>query len=254
VVFVHGFNTRFDQAVQWGSLLQEKFGNDVGVLSFNWPSRGDPRLSSYLRDREHAGLSRRFFNQVIFEVLPKEMRVSVVAHSMGSWLVVNSARDVSATGLHPYTKEDPRLGEVILAAADIPTDEFRDAIDLMSRLAHRVSVYTSTADYALVISRRWNGLSRLGTGGDNEVFLDPKVESIDVQGKDVARPSAARAYVDAINPFAWDSHSYVVNDINVLSDLKLNAVDGKPADQRPGLVEARRGAAGQFRFWKLVKK
>ena len=58
LVFVHGFNNRFDDAVyRFAQIVHDSKVPVVPVL-FTWPSRGELRLRAYTYDRESANFSR----------------------------------------------------------------------------------------------------------------------------------------------------------------------------------------------------
>lgn len=58
LVFVHGFNNRFDDAVyRFAQIVHGSRSPAVPVL-FTWPSRGELRLRAYTYDRESANYSR----------------------------------------------------------------------------------------------------------------------------------------------------------------------------------------------------
>ena len=58
LVFVHGFNNRFDEAVyRLAQIAHDSNAPAIPVL-FSWPSRGEVRLVAYTSDRESANSSR----------------------------------------------------------------------------------------------------------------------------------------------------------------------------------------------------
>ena len=56
LVFVHGYNTRFESSVFHFAQLVHDMGTDAATILFSWPSRG--RLLDYNYDRESANYSR----------------------------------------------------------------------------------------------------------------------------------------------------------------------------------------------------
>jgi esterase/lipase superfamily enzyme len=54
LVFVHGFNNRFDDAVyRFAQIVHDSRAPVIPIL-FTWPSRGELRLRAYTYDRESA--------------------------------------------------------------------------------------------------------------------------------------------------------------------------------------------------------
>ena len=90
VVFVHGYNTRFEAAVFQFAQLAHDMNAEVAPILFSWPSRG--RLLHYVYDRESANFSRTDLADFL-RVIAKNPRVTdivVLAHSMGAWLATKS--------------------------------------------------------------------------------------------------------------------------------------------------------------------
>src|SRR5262249_11520564 len=65
LVFVHGFNNRFDDAVyRFAQVVHDSKAAGIPVL-FTWPSRGELRLGAYAYDRESAIYSRDAMEQLL---------------------------------------------------------------------------------------------------------------------------------------------------------------------------------------------
>ena len=97
IVFIHGFNNRFDDAVyRFAQIVHDSEVKAVPVM-FTWPSRGS--VWAYGYDRESTNYSRDALEQLL-QVLSKDPsvgEVSVLAHSMGNW---RGARGAAPDG-HP---------------------------------------------------------------------------------------------------------------------------------------------------------
>jgi len=65
LIFVHGFNNRFDDAVYRLAQIVQDSGAPVVPVLFSWPSRGVVGLSAYEFDRESAILSRDSLEELI---------------------------------------------------------------------------------------------------------------------------------------------------------------------------------------------
>ncbi len=158
LVFVHGFNTGFDEArYRLAQIVTDGGFNGVPVL-FTWPSKGS--LFGYGSDREAATASRDAMERLLLDLaaLPDVGRVHVLAHSMGSWLAMEALREVAIAG-HPDL--DGHLGEIILAAPDIDQGVFRQQVERLGPGA-RVSVFAATNDRALGLSGFLAERPRLG--------------------------------------------------------------------------------------------
>jgi hypothetical protein len=119
LIFVHGFNTTFDDACyRFAQIIYDAQFDDVGIL-FSWPSRGKP--NAYLYDRESAELSRLAFSKLItlIHTKTKLLEINIIAHSMGNQVILESLRGL---GEKSQTK---LVGELIFAAPDVDWDAFK---------------------------------------------------------------------------------------------------------------------------------
>jgi pimeloyl-ACP methyl ester carboxylesterase len=100
MIFVHGFNNRFDDAAyRLAQIVQDSRAPVIPVL-FSWPSRGVVGLSAYVYDRESADQSRDSLQQLIDTVaLSPNVRevtllyvreVTLLCHSMGCLLTLDA--------------------------------------------------------------------------------------------------------------------------------------------------------------------
>ena len=113
----------------------------------------------------------------------------------------------------------PTLHNVIFAAPDVPSNDFGFALGDTRRVAHRVTLYACAWDWALLISEDWNDSPRAGIGGHEDIVVDEKLESIDVDARWLSK-----------------NHSYVFEVGNVLSDLTVLVLRDIDAGAR-GLIQ-----------------
>lgn len=159
VVFIHGFNNQFEDAVfRFAQIVHDSNVNSVPILA-TWPSRGS--LLAYGYDRESTNYTRNAVES-LFQYLardPEIKEVSILAHSMGNWLALESLRQMAIRngGLPAKFKN------VMLAAPDVDVDVFRSQIADMGTQRPRFTLFVSRDDRALALSRRvWGDVSRLG--------------------------------------------------------------------------------------------
>lgn len=159
LVFIHGFNNHFEDAVfRFAQIVHDSGARSVPVLA-TWPSRGS--LLAYGYDRESTNYTRnaveRLFQYLAADLEVKE--VSVLAHSMGNWLALESLRQMAIRNDGLPTK----FKNVMLAAPDVDVDVFRSQIADMGQQRPRFTLFVSRDDRALAVSRRvWGNVSRLG--------------------------------------------------------------------------------------------
>lgn len=160
LVFVHGFNNRFEDSVyRFAQIVQDSGVHSAPVL-VTWPSRGS--LLAYGYDRESTNYTRNAL-ETLFQYLardPEVKEVSVLAHSMGNWLALESLRQMAIRN----GKLPAKFKNVMLAAPDVDVDVFRSQIVDMGKQHPRFTLFVSRDDRALAFSRRvWGNVARLGS-------------------------------------------------------------------------------------------
>jgi esterase/lipase superfamily enzyme len=161
LVFVHGFNNRFDDAVyRFAQIVHDSKAEGIPVL-FTWPSRGELRLNSYAYDRESAIYSRDALEQLLDTLAsnPQVKEVNILAHSMGNWVTLEALRGKAIAG----GKIGHKIKNVFLVAPDVDVDIFRTQINRMGNARPRFALFVAQDDKALNLSQFiWGGMPRLG--------------------------------------------------------------------------------------------
>jgi esterase/lipase superfamily enzyme len=168
LLFVHGYNTRFEEAVYRFAQITHDSGARVVPVLFTWPSRG--KLFDYVYDRESATYSRDGLEAVL-QALAKDPNVdsiSILAHSMGNFVAVEALRQMAIRN----RSLSPKIKDIMLAAPDLDFDVFRREIAEIEASDKNppVTLFVSQDDYALAASRELAGNEpRLGA-------IDPNAE------------------------------------------------------------------------------
>jgi len=154
VVFVHGYNTNYQEAVFRLAQLNYDSGSHAAFIGFAWPSRGT--MAGYLADRESSTYSRDYFEDLLNDLAhnPNVKRINILAHSMGNWLVAETLRQAKLRGKSPFL---PKLSEVFMMSPDIDIDVFRSELDVIGKLNEPITVGISRDDRALAVSQRLAG-------------------------------------------------------------------------------------------------
>ena len=139
LVFVHGFNNRFEDAVYGLAQIAHDSGTDAAPILFTWPSRGS--IFQYVYDRESTISSRDALEETLRRVAndPGVGEVTVMAHSMGAWLLMETLRQMAIRDGRVTAK----VRNVILAAPDVDVDVFATqwrSIGAAAAAAHRLRV------------------------------------------------------------------------------------------------------------------
>ena len=160
LIYVHGYRQTFEGAVLDAARLSDGIKFRGATMAFSWPSKAG--LFDYAYDRESAVWSRDAFERVLGSVManPTRGRVHIVAHSMGTMLVLESLRQVY--GRYGDAAAD-RIGAVVFASPDIDLDIFTSSMARIRPLASKITVITATNDRALALSSRVaGGITRVG--------------------------------------------------------------------------------------------
>jgi esterase/lipase superfamily enzyme len=161
LVFIHGFNNRFEDAVfRFAQIVRDSHAQVVPVL-FTWPSRGS--VLAYGYDRESTAYSRNALESLLkaLAASPEVGEISILAHSMGNALALETLRQMAIRD----GRVAPKIRNVLLAAPDVDVDLAREAIIDMGPRERRPSfmLFVSQDDRALGVSRRvWGSVARLG--------------------------------------------------------------------------------------------
>ena len=162
VLFVHGYNVRFDSAAARAAQLSANISFEGATMTYSWPSAAS--LLQYFRDGEEAEIAAFFLKEyielIIEEITPE--RLHIIAHSMGNRALIGALEELSEELGGSPTNESPPVDSVILAAADIDQRLFRFADDDLVGIVDHVTIYAANDDRALDQSRFWHGFERLG--------------------------------------------------------------------------------------------
>jgi esterase/lipase superfamily enzyme len=210
LLFIHGFNVKFDEAMLRTAQLGYDLNFKGGVSAFSWPSKGS--ISGYVADTDSARLSTDYLcNFIKLLVNGNVKKLHIIAHSMGNIVLSEALMQLRREDFFPNLI----INQIILAAPDIDKDIFIQQIMPTIRGIARLTLYASDKDKALVTSRKIrNNYFRLGEGGENIVVVDG-IESVDA------------SYVDT----NLLGHGYFADTQSLLNDIHMVFLGLSP-DQR----------------------
>ncbi len=166
MVFVHGFNNTYEDSVYRFAQIVHDSKADVAPVVFTWPSRAS--VFDYAYDRESTNYSRDALEELLQRMArdPSVGEITVMAHSMGSWLAVEAIRQMAIRN----GAVSPKITQVLLASPDLDVDVFAQQIRSLGKKKPQFTVFVSRDDRALDLSRYISGnVDRLGQ-------VDPTVE------------------------------------------------------------------------------
>ncbi|TBZ65294.1 alpha/beta fold hydrolase [Rhizobium leguminosarum bv. viciae] len=166
LVFIHGFNNKYEDSVFRLAQIVHDSGMQATPILFTWPSRA--QLTGYEYDKESTNYSRTALEQSlrVLAADPDVKDITILAHSMGTWLAMESLRQMGIRDGHVNAK----IHNVILASPDIDIQVFAKQFVEMGEPAPKFTIFVSQDDRALAASSFITGnVSRLGA-------IDPSKE------------------------------------------------------------------------------
>jgi esterase/lipase superfamily enzyme len=229
-IFIHGFNTRFDDNCIIAAELHHYIGRQGVFMSYAWPSRGS--VFAYSKDKAAARYSTRYLRLFLVYLAQNTTarRINLIAHSAGAPIAVTALHELCLMHFDepPGSVRDKyRIGRLMLVAPDMDLGRFRNAThDELAGVPEHMSIYLSTRDKALNLSSWIYGFARLGQPltelreNDLEFIKDhPSVTIVDVAAAEKEHGS-------------FLGHSYFHNDPWVSSDVIMTLRHGSEAAVR----------------------
>lgn len=217
-IFIHGFNVSFDDAARRTAQIKVDTHFDGPALFFSWPSQASS--GAYYTDEAMVKLTLPLLKSFLLDAASqlKVDRIHVIAHSMGTYALSEAVREL---GLAEQLKT-PLFDQVILAAADIDTEYFKERIlPHFKASGRRLTMYASPNDFALTGSAIPSGRVRIGRDVDTVVSL-MELEGIDASSADC---------VAWWRPWEGWNHAYYGDVPAVLKDIQL-VLAGKSREDR----------------------
>jgi esterase/lipase superfamily enzyme len=163
LVFIHGFNVKFQEALLRAAQIAYDLKFQGPVILFSWPAGAEDGLfSSAMVTRTYSEnlsnalktvpLAKAFFQQLS----GSSQTVHVMVHSMGHQVTLRALAQLA------QSSEQPFIGELILNAPDFPLKDFRTLVPQLKKVAGRVTVYCSYNDNAIAASETYNKNRRMG--------------------------------------------------------------------------------------------
>jgi esterase/lipase superfamily enzyme len=214
VVFVHGYNYGFERHCTVAAELQRTLQGKALVLMFSWPSNGRP--SDYIPDQADVEWSVPFLAEILAKLADRvgPERVQVLAHSLGSRGVV-----FALERLRTEREQRPMIGSLVLMAPDYDAQTFLERLPDLKPLTGRITLYASSNDTPLRVSRQLHAAPRLGEAG-KFLTVARGMETIDVS---------------PLGRYQVLGHEYFLFHPLVAADLAVLIADGQSAAKRESL-------------------
>jgi len=237
LVFVHGFNVSFDQALQRGAQLARDLNFDGPLFVFSWPSQGS--VFRYGTDRASADAAVADFADFIGQVADATGagKIHLIAHSMGNRVLLPGLVKIAGD---PAGRLRARIGEVVLAAPAVPEADFAAWLDrIVAHGIDRFTLYASSADVAMKAGwlREW-GTTLAGYAANGVPLLHDHVHSIDIT-------KAAAPGLMELNHDVFASNPVMSEDIRQV----LQQGSQRPPDRRLDTLKLQRGPHAPLLHW-----
>ncbi|QCL86564.1 alpha/beta fold hydrolase [Agrobacterium pusense] len=187
LVFIHGFNNRYEDSVFRFAQIVHDSGMRATPVLFTWPSRA--QLTAYEYDRESTNYSRTALEQSlrVLAADPNVREITILAHSMGTWLAMESLRQMGIRD----GRVNAKIRNVILASPDIDTQVFAKQFVEMGSPRPKFTVFVSQDDRALAASSFITGnVSRLGAIDPSSEPYRTKLEKAGITAIDLTKVDA----------------------------------------------------------------
>ncbi|MEF0942956.1 alpha/beta hydrolase [Rhizobium sp. BR 362] len=184
LVFIHGFNNKYEDSVFRLAQIVHDSGMHATPILFTWPSRA--KLVAYQYDKESTNYSRTALEQALHTLAadPAVKDITILAHSMGTWLAMESLRQMGIRDGHV----DPKIHNVILASPDIDIEVFAKQYVEMGAPRPKFTIFVSQDDKALAVSSFITGrVSRLGAINPAEEPYRSKLEKAGITAIDLTK-------------------------------------------------------------------
>ncbi|MEP9388194.1 alpha/beta hydrolase [Mesorhizobium sp. KR9-304] len=154
LVFVHGYNTGFDDGVYRVTQIAHDMGYPGTPVLFSWASGA--RTRDYVYDKDSSTAARDDLEATLVTLSRTRgvKSIDIIAHSMGNWVAVEALRQLAIAGNRDL---GGKLGYVILASPDIDVDIFKKQMIRYGKPDRPFVVLLSADDKALGFSSRIAG-------------------------------------------------------------------------------------------------
>jgi esterase/lipase superfamily enzyme len=212
-VFIHGYNVSFDAAVKRTAQLSRDMRFPGAPILYSWASAAAKRL--YSKDEETVALTADRLAAFLKRLSETSgaTEIHLIAHSMGNRALINALKEFQT----PSAAAKP-FKQVVLTAPDVPRQDAEVLIAAANANAERITLYASSKDRALLLSRGLHDNRRLGYVYDYP-YVIPGLDSID----------ASSVETDLLG------HSFFAATRTVLGDLSALVLEGKEPGTRFGL-------------------
>ena len=230
LVVVHGFREAFPSAMRKTAFLGHVLDINSPILLFDWPGNQGSSLRGYRRARNVAIESgadlAKALELIVRQIDPKALWI--IGNSMGGEVIVNAFSHLYQNP--EFADTGFEFEDVVLTAPDVSQEEFDNQFKKeISSMARNLTVYVSSNDRALVMSRIINRDPRRGESTLNPDMLDEakRVSALIEPGEDLID----LVDVTPVNR-TRNFHNFSLETPEFFDDLYLRLANDKTPDSR----------------------
>ncbi|WP_299732136.1 alpha/beta hydrolase [uncultured Tateyamaria sp.] len=245
VIFVHGFNNSFEDAVFSLADIWHFSGRSGVPIAYSWPA-GAGGLFGYFTDRESGEFTVFHLKEFLRQLaeIPELRKIHIVAHSRGTDVTTTALREmiiaVRNQGRNP--KKVLKIANLILAAPDLDFSVVRQRLiaEGFGASIGQITVYMNRGDTALGLAQRLMSGERFGRLSAGDVGLEERAIFDEVKTVN---------FVNVEGVSGLTGHAYYRTNRNVLSDIAVLIRESPP----PGSA-ARPLVRIQGNFWTMPER
>jgi esterase/lipase superfamily enzyme len=231
LIVVHGFREAFPSALRKTAFVGHVLDINSPVLLFDWPGDQGASPLGYQRARRVAEESGAELAQTIKLVIEevKPDRLWLLANSMGGQVVVDAFGLLSEDST--LADAETEIEDVVLTAPDVDHKEFNERFKQeITALADHLTVYVSSNDRALLMSRIINRSNRLG-----ESTLSPDQLDEAASIADLIEPGSDLITLVDVTPVnrTRNFHNFSLETPEFFDDLYLRLTTDGVLETRP---------------------
>lgn len=180
LVFVHGFNVRYNEAVLRSAQIAYDLKYQGPVILFTWPSGAKDGIieealfnKTYEQNSSNVKSSVAIFANFLKNLQNNKIKINLVVHSMGHQLVLDAMSQIAQNNPQSF------INEMFLNAPDYDAQTFKTIAPSLKKLANHITLYCSQNDKAMTASKIFNNNERLGACSNIEQIDVINVSAID---------------------------------------------------------------------------
>jgi esterase/lipase superfamily enzyme len=231
LIVLHGFREGYESALRKTAFLGHVLDINAPLLLFDWPGDQGSGLRPYRRARQVAKASgaelASTLQLVVRDVQPEQ--VWIMANSMGAQVVVDAFSLLYQN--REFADLDREIEHVVLTAPDVDHQQFNQEFKgELNALARHLTVYVSSNDRALLVSRLVNRGPRRG-----ESTLSPDQLDEAIRIYELTEPGSDLVSLVDVTPVnrTRNFHNFSLETPEFFDDLYLRLTNPEMPNSRP---------------------